>query len=528
MAAQFALNTRLTGWSLIAGRLVWLLVALLTVGLFIFALPARFDQLQAVCVGAACQQPALSMEDVRVLQGIGLSRSANAIYGLGLEVLFAGVNFLIAAIIFARRSHDRIALFVALMLITFGPATFTGTLSALTAQSSGWQLPIGVLSTLPNTLPDWLLNPLSLWRIPVGFVVSVGQVCFAVFFFVFPNGRFFPRWGAVPVALWITGQVSAAFLPTSYFNPANWPQPIAIAVWIGYLACFVYAQVYRYRHVSGPIERQQTKWVVFGITAAVGGFFVGVLLALILASFGFSGLLFRQTILTAVYLAMLLMPLSFAFAILRSRLWDIDLIINRTLVYVPLTAILAGLFAAVITLSQKLSIAFTGEQSDLATVLTTLIVVATFTPVKDRLQQLVDKRFKEPPVATKALKSFADKVSSRLSSVDPGQISRRFLEEAVAAFQAKGGAVYLESSGNSTPVHTLGEWSGQAKLKVPVETSDVSFGFVALGERRDGEDYTTHDREILQQVASVVALAIQQDKGDIVLSAGRQIARESQ
>lgn len=509
---------RLKGWRLFASRALWLAIAILTIGLFILAIPPRFDQLQAICVGAACQQPSLSLDDIRVLQGMGLTRNANAIYSLGLEILFAGMNFLIAAIIFARRSSDRIALFVALMLMTFGPATFTGTMSALAVQNSGWQIPLGLLSSLPTTLPDWLVQPASLWRLPVGFVVSVGQACFSLFFFLFPNGRFLPRWGVLPVVLWIGGQVSAAFFPTSFFNPANWPQPVAIAVWMAYLGCFVYAQVFRYRRVSGPVERQQTKWVVFGVTGAVGGFFAGVLLALLLSSLGFSGLLFRQAILTGVYLAMLLMPLSFAFAILHSRLWEIDLIINRSLVYIPLTGILAGLFAAIITLSQKVSVAFTGQQSDIATVVTTLIVVATFTPIKDRLQGLVDKRFKEAPATTKGLTKFADKVHFRLSPVQPQQLSRRLLEEAVSAFQAKGGIVYLEIDGNLTPTYSLGEWKDEAKLKVPIETSGKSYGSVSLAERRNGEEYSAHDQQVLRQVASTVALAIQQDVGAVVLS----------
>ncbi len=518
MKVQSVSGARLTGTWLLIARGLWLAVAFLTVGLFIIALPPRFQQLQEVCAGAACQQPALSMEDIRVLQGLGLSRAANALYSLSLEILFAGLNFLIAAIIFARRSADRIALFVALMLMTFGPATFTGTLDALALQQSGWQLPVGFMSSLPGTLPDWLLQPVSPWRLPVGLVASIGQVCFALFFFLFPDGRFLPRWGVVPVVLWIGGQVPAAFFPTSFFNPASWPQPLSIVVWIGYLACFVYAQTHRYRHVSDMVERQQTKWVVFGVTAAVGGFFLGVLLAFLLANLGLSGVLLRQAILTAVYLAMLLMPLSFAFAILHSRLWDIDLIINRTLVYVPLTAILAGLFAALITFSQKLAVAITGQEADAATVLTTLMVVAAFTPVKDRLQAVVDKRFKETSAASKRLNTFAEKVHSRLSAVDPQQLSRRLLEEAVAAFQAKGGAVYLEGSGKGNPAHTIAEWDGEAKLSVPIETGAMSFGLISLGARSDGKDYSAQDREILQRAASTVALAIQQDSGALVLS----------
>jgi hypothetical protein len=136
-------------------------------------------------------------------------------------------------------------------------------------------------------------------------------------------------------------------------------------------------------------------------------------------------------------LAMLVLPLAFTFSILGYRLYDIDIILNRTLVYVPLTAILAGLYSASITLSQKLFIAATGQESDAAIVLTTLVLASTFTPIKNALQSIVDARFKEAPDPSKKMKALVEEVRSRIFLVDPKEITRRLLEEAIQALRRK-------------------------------------------------------------------------------------------
>ena len=90
-------------------------------------------------------------------------------------------------------------------------------------------------------------------------------------------------------------------------------------------------------------------------------------------------------------LAYPLLPIAVGIAILRYRLYDIDIVIQRTLVYVPLTALLAGIYAASIGISQRLFIAVTGNSSDGAIVLSTLILATTFTPIKNAIQGRVDR-----------------------------------------------------------------------------------------------------------------------------------------
>jgi hypothetical protein len=154
---------------------------------------------------------------------------------------------------------------------------------------------------------------------------------------------------------------------------------------LGYLVQFgaicvaLASAVIRYRRAVGDV-RQQLKWTAFA------GMFL-----IFTAPAGFSGNPIGAVLLTAnAFLACV----AIAVAILRYRLYEIDVIINRTLVYGALSAVLAGVYTASITLSQRVFMAVTGERSDAAIVLTTLIVASTFTPLKGRLQAMVDTRLK--------------------------------------------------------------------------------------------------------------------------------------
>ena len=122
-------------------------------------------------------------------------------------------------------------------------------------------------------------------------------------------------------------------------------------------------------------------------------------------------------------------------------------IIRRTLVYVPLTAILAGVFSASIKVTQALFAGLAGSQSEAATVLTTLIVVATFDPLKGWLQRTVDARFKAGSDPEQRWKEYGKQVKSFVEMGDAEASARRLLEEAAAAFEAQGGAIFLRRAG---------------------------------------------------------------------------------
>jgi hypothetical protein len=110
-------------------------------------------------------------------------------------------------------------------------------------------------------------------------------------------------------------------------------------------------------------------------------------------------------------LSFLLIPLSIGVAVLRSHLFDIDVVINRTLVYGSLTAALVALYFGGIVVSQRLFVLLTGEKSTLAVVASTLLIAALFTPLRRRIQSFIDKRFyRRKYDASKTLEAFSAKL----------------------------------------------------------------------------------------------------------------------
>jgi len=216
-----------------------------------------------------------------------------------------------------------------------------------------------------------------------------------VFFFVFPDGRFVPRWSRWVVLLFFAMPVLYVLFPHSILVEP--PMAANLLIFLGLWTCCALAQVYRYRRVSGPVERQQTKWVVFGLTVCVAflvGFLLPVVFFPVLTRPGVLSLVFDLTGLTiGGSLGLLLIPLSIGAAILRYRLYDIDVIINRALVYVTLTLTLAAVYFVSVALLQYLLRSLTGQDEQLTIVASTLGIAALFQPLRRRIQSTIDRRF---------------------------------------------------------------------------------------------------------------------------------------
>jgi hypothetical protein len=180
-------------------------------------------------------------------------------------------------------------------------------------------------------------------------------------------------------------------------------------VFMGFVVSLVWSQTYRYRKVSSQEQRRQTKWVVFGTTLAIAGSFVKVPLDFSLLT---GDTPFTLLVLKIVFaLSFLLVPLSISVAVLRSRLFDIDILINRTLVYGSLTAMLVAVYFGAIVVLQRIFVGLTGQESTLAVVVSTLVIAALFNPLRRRIQSFIDRRFyRRKYDARKTLESFSAKL----------------------------------------------------------------------------------------------------------------------
>lgn len=371
-----AATIRLSGSRLIMARALWLALVIPSLGLFVSSLPVYYAQIQRACVDpVTCNVTGtLTRKGLQELPALGLSGSGYAalltIFFTIIVAIWSGVGFLI----FWRRSDEWFALFLAFFLVMFNP-TYPG-------------FPISALALTSPAL-----------NIPITFMNGLGLVSIILFLMLFPNGRLVPRWMGLFLLLGISGVVMSVVLPiTSPSNSNNWPWWLSALVNVPVYGAIIFSQIYRYKRVSTRVERQQTKWVVFGIIVVVMG--ISVLPPIVNFFFPtfFSQPNTPSSVLLglAVYPVVLLsIPLSVGIAILRSRLYDIDVLINRTLVYGTLTALLALIYFGLVIGLESLVRLVTrqGAQSPVVIVASTLIIAALFQPLRRRLQIIIDRRF---------------------------------------------------------------------------------------------------------------------------------------
>jgi hypothetical protein len=292
------------------------------------------------------------------------------------------------------------------------PRNPTGWLFLIAGFAVGTMLPVNLLvagahETLRPASPTvvalaWLRNTFAT---PVVVTVLILAAT------LFPTGRPpTPRWrGAVWLSL-VAGALlafSAATDPEGMLSYPSIPSPTAVgrdlagvvggarilgvALLIAAAVLAVAALVVRYRHGDATL-RLQLRWIIFAaaLTAATA---IPFLLSRYLI--GVSEVV-GEYLAAAAQIGSVSFPAATALAISRYRLFDIDVLLGRTLVYVPLMAILGGLYTASIAFFQRMFIAATGGSSDMAIVLTVLVVAAAFTPVRKALEGLLERRFALP------------------------------------------------------------------------------------------------------------------------------------
>jgi hypothetical protein len=279
----------------------------------------------------------------------------------------------------------------------------------------------------------------------------------------------------------------------SWWNRSYLYAVVGVAMFLG---------VTLYRAVSGrsSVVRRQARIVLLGSVLAfvpVAGWFAAT-------AFGLPFPVDAPLLLASL----ILFPLSVAIAIFRYRLLEIDHVVNRAILYGMLTAMLAGLYSIAIMISQRVFVMITGEESDAAIVITTLIVASAFAPVKDRLGKFLNKWLKEPADNTRALAAFRQEVTAYLQMSDAVLLARRFLDEAAGALRADSGAVSLVIDGRLRAAGTNGRWRGEAAIAVPLQHDGQRYGLLWLGPRLGGQPYSQGEFEAVQQAAQPVAQAL--------------------
>jgi hypothetical protein len=269
----------------------------------------------------------------------------------------------------------------------------------------------------------------------------------------FPNGKLpSRRWRPVPViaaAAVVANTLPFMFAPELDVEvPDDTPpvsNPLAIdlgAAWdimeavsffviiLTLLLAFL-SLIVRFRKAEGD-EKEQIKWLTYSVGILVVSAFAEPILPEI-ASYLF-------------VLALISVAAAIAIAVLKYRLYDIDVLINRTLVYVPLTAIVIGLYTALVGVLKTLITEVTDEDTDAAVALTTLLVVAGLTPLKNQLQILVDRYFKEQRDPLPKARKVIAQAASVLQVLESDRFVQALLIALIADLDAAGARVELDQS----------------------------------------------------------------------------------
>jgi hypothetical protein len=353
---------------------LWIVAVLAELAIFVPGVPRYYQLMFVPCAGlapnATCDPGQLSPAAIRTLGRLGLSLQAYAPLALGLVLVVSLAYFAVGSLIAWRKWNEGMGLFVSLVLITMGTTGLSDSL-------------VNALAAFAN--PHDLLVQ-SFYAPVVTAVIYLQWPAFAAFLLTFPTGRFAPRWSWLLLLPWVAVELGfvlgvAQFATTLLI-------PLALFGTLGVL-------IYRYRSVYTYTERQQTKWLVLSL-AVSAALALLVLVAQALAPvLGLPDSPAQTTELARSAVLFLPLALAIGIAILRHRLYDIDLIIRLALVYGSLTVMLAVVYFGVVVGAQAIIQDVTGQQTTppIVVVATTLLIAALFNPLRARLQDAIDRRF---------------------------------------------------------------------------------------------------------------------------------------
>ena len=336
---------------------------------------------------------------------LGLSHPNTPIFAWWFGNTFVVIDATVGAIVASRRPGNAVGWLLCMSGVAVGASTFLSEYAIYALLARAGALPAGEAAA-------WI----SSWSLPVIIGLQVSYLT------LFPTGRLpSGRWRLVAwlmMAVVVVAVISSAFASDAYMGSLG-PirNPLAIDGFsevykVVSLTVFPFLYVVaaaslfvRLRRATG-MERQQLKWLVY----AAAGFALGVILVLLSGGLGAPAWFGRMA--NAVFLVTSEgIIVAIGVAILRYRLYDIDLLINRTLVYGALTATLVALYFGGIVVLQRLFVLLTGERSTLAVVASTLLIAAMFNPLRRSIQSFIDRSFyRRKYDARKTLEAFSAKL----------------------------------------------------------------------------------------------------------------------
>jgi signal transduction histidine kinase len=403
--------------------------------------------------------------------------AASAVASITAAIISLGL----ATLLFLRKSNDGMAMFVSFLMLTYG-IVLAGPLERL-----------GLI---------W--EPARDLAIPAQSILLATPILLLAC--LFPSGRFVPRWTrwTVPASLlWILVVLLMPSLDTfSTINPVTITGIVIFALVLPLVG--IYAQIYRYRNVSTQEEKQQTKWVVYGL----GLWFVWIVISsvpyMILLNqpegtpvsltFRVMGLMW--------WVAMSIVPVSLTISVMRFRLWDVDLVVNRTLVYGALTAIVIGIYVLIVG---GLGTIFQAQGSLLVALFATGLIAVLFQPLRARVQQWVNRLVygeRDDPFA--ALSMLGKRLEGTLAAED---VLPSLVESVAESLKLPYTAIGLEGNAGYQIVAEYGK-PVEETIEFPLIYQSENIGRLVVAPRSPKEPFNPADLRLLRNLASQAGAAV--------------------
>ncbi|HSL45119.1 MAG TPA: GAF domain-containing sensor histidine kinase [Anaerolineales bacterium] len=453
-------------------RAIQIVIICLTVGLFIMSIPLNYEQRSIVCRAEPCPPGQLTLQSEQALVQLGMTVDSLVKLTIGLDLLLAAVFTVGAIVIFIRKPNDSFTIFVTIMLVTFGLATFTGGIRG-----------IGQISPALHLVSET--------------IALIGNASIVAFLFVFPNGKFIPRWTVLILAGWILFQLPRYYLPDSSLNLAvsnpvlyNLLFPLGVLSGIG-------TQVYRYRKVSNAVEQQQTKWVIYGLAIGLGGYLVVRIISTLVPDPYGSGLFIGIVLNVVAVLFMLLFPLSISIAVIKYRLWDINPIINRTLVYGALSACTITFYIFAVGFFSSF---FRDNSANvIISFLATGVIAVLFEPLREELQRVVNRfMYGERDDPATVLMRLSARLDSALA---PDSVLQTIVDTLAQTLRLPYTAISLSDDAQA-PRFTSGRDLPPSELiYLPLIYQTERVGELRLAPRAPGESFSPADMKLINLIA---------------------------
>ena len=453
------------------------LIICLAVGLFIINIPLTYEQRSTLCETDPCPPNQLSIASVQALEDVGMSVNDLVTLTIALDIFIAVIFTACAIVIFIRKPNDLFTIFVTIMLVTFGTATFTG----------GMQ---GIASAYPQL--EWLTQTIAM----------IGSVSILAFFFVFPNGRFTPRWTIAVFISWLLYQLLRYYFPGSSLI-LHGDAALYNLLFVAFFLSGVAAQIYRYFRVSDAIERQQTKWVIYGLTIGMGGYLVLRILSVLVPDPTGSGVVASLGVVSIATFFILLIPISITVAVIKYRLWDINPIINRTLVYGALSATTIALYVVAVGFFSNYF--HSSRINFIVSFIATGVVAILFEPLRERLQRAVNRlMYGERDDPTTVLTRLSQQLESALA---PESVLQTIVETLVQTLRLPYAAITFFSLDEEPRIIAGFGRPPSEMTHLPLTYQTERVGELILAPRAPGESFSPEDLKLINIIAQQAGVA---------------------